>query len=85
MPLPGAKPTNQTQVIEQNLATQVKEVTDILKLPGIEKLHLKSTDEIASVLANVLKSRPGVVSFKYVVGSHVEIVCDSNPLNQFRG
>lgn len=85
MPLPGSKATNQTQVVEQHLASQEREVTDILKIPGIEKLHLKSVDEIAAVLANVLKSRPGVKSFKFVVGSHIEIVCDSNPLGQLRG
>jgi len=78
MPLPGITPKTQSDLVDQNM----KDVTDILKLPGIEALHTKPVEEIAAVLANLLKSRVGITSLKFVVGSHVEVTVAANPFNQ---
>ncbi len=79
------KPQSQTDIMNSQVASQPKSVTDVLRPPGIDKLHLKSKEEISEVLTNLLRSRPGITAFKYVVGSHVEITYDANPLGQARG
>lgn len=48
-------------------------IADRLFLPGIEKLHEKSTQEIADVLANVLRSRANIRELRYVVGEYIEV------------
>lgn len=50
-----------------------KVVTDILKIPGIEDLHNKSFEEMAEVLANIIKSRRGMVELKWVIGERIEV------------
>lgn len=84
MSLPGTKPKTQQDIVNDELATQVNEVTEKLALPGIEELHKKSKEEVASVLANLLKSRAGVKRLEYVVGSHVELTYNGNPMGQLR-
>ncbi len=79
MPLPGLKPNSQSDIMKQELSEKPRQVTDTLRLPGIDKLHLKSKDEIAEVLANVLKSRANITALKFVVGSHLELTCDVDP------
>lgn len=44
-----------------------------IKVPGIDVLHTKSKQEIAEVLANVLKSQNNIVQFKYNVGQSIEV------------
>lgn len=84
VPLPGLKAKSQNEVIEQELQASVKEFTEMVKLPGIDKLHTKPSDEIGLVLANLVKSRPGIKVIKFVIGSHIEITYDDNPFNQIR-
>ncbi len=49
-------------------------ITETVRLPGIESLHLASKEDIADVLANFLKSRAGIVSFKWTIGQAMEVV-----------
>ena len=84
MQLPGITPKNQNEVVEQALNNSEKISTEKIKLPGIEHLHTKSTDEIATVLANVIKSKAGMISMNFIVGSHIEITYNDNPFNQVR-
>lgn len=76
---------NQYEEVQRKLDSQVTEITDIVKLPGIEKLHLRSKEEIAAVLANVIKSRAGITKFVWdIKNGHLEITCNGNPWNQIR-
>jgi hypothetical protein len=84
MPLPGLNMKTQNEVVEQELQSTTKEFTEIVKLPGIDKLHTKPFDEIGLVLANLIKSKAGITALKFVVGSHIEITFDANPMNQIR-
>lgn len=70
MPLPGITPKVQSDLVP----SEEKVYTENVRLPGIEKLHEKPVDEIAAVLANFVKSRPSMVSMKFVIGSHIEVV-----------
>lgn len=84
MPLPGLTPKNQTEVLEQALNNTDNMITEVVKLPGIATLHTRPTDEIATVLANLLKSKATMVSMNFVIGSHIEITYNGNPFNQVR-
>lgn len=84
MALPGIKPKTQTEKVNLELSQVPTTITERLKLPGIETLHARPVEEIAAVLTNVLKSRPGIEEIKLVVGSHIEIKYAANPLNQLR-
>jgi hypothetical protein len=76
--------TNQTQLMNDKLMTQNMSVTEKLRLPGIETLHERSAADIGSALANVIKSRSGIISLNFVVGSHIEITYNGNPHTQLR-
>jgi hypothetical protein len=74
MSLPGIIARNQSELVQQKMeSVESSEQTEILKLPGVTTLHLKSHAEIAAVLTNLLKSRSNITSIKYVLGSHFEI------------
>ena len=68
----------QDDIVKHDQGFQPQEVTDRVTIPGIELLHEKSTDEIAEVLTMVLRSRPNIRRFTYVVGSHFEITTVSD-------
>jgi len=84
MSIPGMSAKNQQEKMLGELATQNNRRTETLSLPGIKDLHTRSTDEIAQVLANVIKSRSGIVSIVYNIGENIEITYDSNPYGQLR-
>ena len=75
---------NQTDLLKEQLQSQNQEFTEKLKVPGIETLHQRPAAEIGAVLANIIKSRAGVTSLSYVMGSHVEITFNGNPHTQLR-
>lgn len=73
-------PTNQEQLVKEKLGHESKvrhDITEKLSIPGIENLHLKPVEEIALVLANVIKSRRAIKSFTYQVGEYIEISSES--------
>ena len=76
--------TNQTELLRDQIQSQNQSVTEKLRLPGIETLHERSASDIASALANVIKSRKGITSLTFVVGSHVEVTYNGNPYSQLR-
>lgn len=76
--------TDQTKVVKEQMQSQNQEVTEDLRVPGIENLHLRTPEEIGSVLANVIKSRSGVTSMTYVMGSHIKVTYNGNPHSQLR-
>ncbi len=71
------EPKTQNDLVKEKLGGRESavrhEISERVSVPGIESLHLKSADEIAKVLANVIKSRQGVRSMTYIVGSHIEM------------
>jgi len=64
---------NQAELVEQKLGVRAEIEKDNVVVPGIKTLHTRSVEDIAETLAVVLRSRPNIVSFKFVVGSHVEV------------
>ena len=75
---------SQSDLLREQIEAQNEEITEVLKVPGIQTLHTRSKDEIAAVLSNLIKSRAGITSLKFVLGSHIEITCNSNPHSQLR-
>ncbi len=67
---PGMTPRTQSDLLPE----EETEITDTIKVPGIATLHGKSPDEIAAVLTNVVRSQANLISFKWVIGSHMEVV-----------
>jgi predicted transcriptional regulator len=84
MPLSGLSAKTQNELVEQELQTNTKDVTETVRLPGIATLHTRPSEEIAVVLTNLIKSRSGIKALKFVVGSHIELTFDANPMNQIR-
>jgi hypothetical protein len=75
---------NQTDLLREQIRSQNTAITEQLRLPGIETLHERPAAEIGAALANVIKSRSGITSLTFVIGSHVEITYDGNPHTQLR-
>ena len=70
-------PQTQNDIVKEKLGGRESavrhEITERVVLPGIETLHLKSSDEIAKTLTNLIKSKQGIKVLSYVVGSHIEL------------
>lgn len=64
---------NQADIVRDNKDYVPETTTEKVRVPGIETLHEKPADEIAEVLALVLRSRSNVVAIKYELGSHIEL------------
>lgn len=70
--------TTQSDLVEQNMEVQPQVMIEKVVIPGIETLHTKSTQDIAETLTFVLKSRPNIVEFRYVIGKYIELTTDSS-------
>ena len=66
----------QSDLVTEELLSQPRTTKEKLRLPGIEKLHTKTKEEIAETLAMVLKSRPNIVQLDYVVGKWIEVTLE---------
>lgn len=66
-------PKNQQELVQQQMGVKAEVLKDNVVVPGIETLHTRDASDIAETLAVVLRSRPNIVSLKYVVGSHIEL------------
>ena len=55
-----------------------EQTTTRIVVPGIHSLHTKSTEEIAEVLSNVIRSQTNVVEIKYVIGKYIELTTRSS-------
>jgi hypothetical protein len=66
--------TSKTQEDIVTSETQFPEQTTVkVAVPGIQILHTKSTEEIAEVLSNVMRSHSNVVEMRYVLGEYIEL------------
>ena len=72
------KPQTQDDIVRQDQGYKPQEVTRKVLLPGIEQLHTKPVNEIAEVLANVLRMERGVTKFTWEVGKHIELTIDQS-------
>lgn len=63
----------QEDLVKEKLSKQEKVITDRLTPPAIRDLHTKSLEDIATTLAQVLKSRPNIRKLTYVVGESIDI------------
>lgn len=59
---------NQMDHVREELGYQPEYTVREVAIPGIDSLHEKSTQEIAMVIANVLRTEPNIVKFEYEVG-----------------
>tara|TARA_Y100000310_G_scaffold342270_1_gene444785 strand:- start:2033 stop:2221 length:189 start_codon:yes stop_codon:yes gene_type:complete len=50
-----------------------EQTTVKVAVPGIQSLHTRSTEEIAEVLSNVMKSQSNVIEVRYVLGKYIEL------------
>lgn len=67
--------TSKTQedLVVNSVPYSPEQTTVKVAVPGIQLLHTKSTEEIAEVLSNVIRSRSNVVEIKYVLGEYIEL------------
>ena len=63
----------QNDLLQEEVMSQPVVSKENVKLPGIEVLHTKTKEEIAEVLAMILKSRGNIVSMNYVLGKSIEL------------
>lgn len=76
------EPRTQSDIVKKQLgdhaSTRMTSVTEKVRPPGIEKLHLQSKEDIAIALANVLKSRANITGLNYIIGQYIEITSETN-------
>ena len=67
--------TNKTQgdIVMDNSLYTPEQTTVKVAVPGIQSLHTRSTEEIAEVLSNVMRSQSNVVEVRYVLGKYIEL------------
>lgn len=66
--------TSQQDLVRQYVQEHDEfDVTEKLRIPGIEELHRRPFDEQAEVLANVLKCRTNVSEIRWVIGKYIEV------------
>ncbi len=67
--------TNKTQgdIVMDNSLYTPEQTTIKVAVPGIQSLHTRSTEEIAEVLSNVMKSQSNVIEIRYVLGKYIEL------------
>jgi len=64
---------NQAELVLESTDYKPEFVTTRVKIPGIETLHNRTRQEIAEVLANVMKTQQDITEIKYVLGKYIEI------------
>lgn len=63
---------NQGDIVKTKMDVPDTETFD-LRIPGVDTLHKKTTEEIAEVLAIALKSQNNLLELKYTVGKSIEV------------
>lgn len=63
----------QDDIVAQDQGFKTRESTYPVRVPGIMQLHLKSTDEIAEVLAVVLKSERNITRLDWKLGEYMNV------------
>jgi hypothetical protein len=59
--------------VDEELGVVKEYDTYPVTIPGLNKLHEKSTQEIGETLALVLKSNPGIVELHYEIGKGIRV------------
>lgn len=70
------KQKTQDDIVREDQGYKPQELTRKVLLPGIEQLHTKSIQEIAEVLANVLRMERSITKFTWEIGKHIELTVD---------
>lgn len=72
----------QQDLVKEFLKDEPNVVTEKLRIPGVESLHLQPLDEVAEKLAevfyNVLRSRSNLLEFRYSIGEFIEVTWRKN-------
>lgn len=68
----------QDDLVKQDQGFKPKEEIVKVGLPGIEQLHTKSTDEIAEILAVILKSERGIQRLNWEIGKGIDLTIQRN-------
>lgn len=76
------KPQNQTDIVNTfpRLGDLGSEVTEQLRMPGLETLHLQNKEDIASVLVQILKQKRNLVAINWRFGEKFEVTYRNDPL-----
>lgn len=67
------KAQTQGDIVQQDQGFKAEEEVIPVTLPGIQQLHTRSTEEIAEVLAVVLKSQRNVIRMDWKIGESIEL------------
>ncbi|MAG39527.1 hypothetical protein CMI41_00985 [Candidatus Pacearchaeota archaeon] len=67
---------NKTQqdLVKDDTSYPPEQTTIKVAVPGIKNLHLKSSEEIALTLSNIMRSQSNVTEIRYVLGQYIELV-----------
>lgn len=68
----------QDDLVKQDQGFKPREEIVKVGLPGIEQLHTKSTDEIAEILAVILKSERGIQRLNWEIGKGIDLTIQRN-------
>jgi len=60
--------------VKQDKGFQPEYVERKVAIPGLQNLHEKPVQEIAEVIANVLRTERNVVEFHYVLGESITLI-----------
>lgn len=64
----------QADLVRERSADEPRVITERLQLPGVEVLHGRPREEVASILANVvLKAKKDMIEIRWVLGEFIEI------------
>lgn len=67
----------QADLVTEDKGFQEKRITRKVVIPGLNILHTKPIEDIAEVLALVIKSQNNIVEIRYVLGEYIELTYDS--------
>lgn len=64
--------------LKEHAASRLTFTTERVYIPGIETMHLKPIEEVAGVIANLIKSRANLTVLTFHVGKFIEITSQSD-------
>jgi len=67
----------QEDLMKDSLSYPPEQTTVKVAVPGIKNLHMKSVEEIADTLSNVIRSQNNVTEIRYVLGEYIELTVGS--------
>lgn len=67
------EPKTQDDLVKMSKGYQPEEIIRKVRVPDIERLHTKSVEEIASVIANVVRMESVFTKLVWVPGKGIEL------------